>query len=408
MLISGRVQQSLPPGRPAPRLLPLCLLLCLGAPALAGPVAALQVYGALGYAHDDNLLRVPDGLPPFDNRYGDSWTTAEAGLLFDHTYSRQHLSGQLKLSKVTFGHFRQLDYDGKDAQADWNWEIGNHLEGALGASYNQTLAPYTDFRSDERNLRQQRRAHVDGAWRMHPSWQLRAGAARDKFRYAVASQRFNDRTEDAVEFGGDYLPRSGSTLGLVARKVKGSYPNPRPLGGALVDEGYDQHELKARLHWIASGNTNVSALAGWVRRKQPALGGATRGFNGRLSATHAPRGKLSYNAALWREFAPIESTLVSYTLNKGASIGASYAASAKFKLEAAASAERRAYSPRLALGGGALKDAVRSASVRVSYTPLRKFTLSAALQHQARSGAVALGTGSFKSNSIVLNASAQF
>jgi glycosyltransferase involved in cell wall biosynthesis len=56
-------------------------------------------------------------------------------VLFDHTYSRQRLSGHAKLSKVKFDHFQQLDYDGKDIQAKWNWQVGNHWEGVLGTIY---------------------------------------------------------------------------------------------------------------------------------------------------------------------------------------------------------------------------------------------------------------------------------
>jgi exopolysaccharide biosynthesis operon protein EpsL len=391
----------------------LCVLFAAlsGAQAAAqtAPVKSLQVYGGLGYGHDDNLLRVPDGAPAFDNRLGDSWYQADAGLLFDHTYSRQRLSAEARLSKVKFDHFRQLDYDGEDVQGKWNWQLGNHLEGALGTSYNQTLAPYTDFHSDQRNLRRQRRVFADGAWRFHPSYRVHGAAEKEKFTYELVEQSFNDRTETSREAGLDYLPKSGSEIGLVLRTVKGKYPNRRPLGRQLIKDDYDQHELKAKVRWIASGTTTVQALAGWTRRRQPALGDDTSGFNGRVSAEYQPNGKFSYTAALWRDFAPIESIFVNYTLNKGASLAAAWEASAKLKVEASAIYEQRNYNARfLAIGNGDLDDAIRSASVRASWSPLRALRLSAALAYQARSGSAFLGTGRFSSTSIVLNAIAQF
>jgi exopolysaccharide biosynthesis operon protein EpsL len=391
------------------RLLILAAALASGR-AVAAPSDALHVFGGLGYGHDDNLLRVPDGLPGFDNQLGDWWYQVDAGLLFDHTYGRQRLSAQATLSKVKFDHFQQLDYDGKDLQAKWNWQVGNHLEGTLGALYNQTLAPYTDFHSDERNLREQRRAYVDGAWRFHPSYRVRAGASKEKFSYELALQSYNDRTEDAWEVGADYLPASGSEIGLVARKLKGSYPNRRPFGQQLLNDDYDQDELKARISWIASGSTNVQVLAGWVKRRQPGFGDDTSGFNGRVVATWQRHSALSYNAAVWRDFAPIESTIVSYTLNKGVSAGLVWEASAKIKVEANAVYERRDYNPRLlALAAlGELNDSLHSATVRATWSARSAVQLSAALAHQARSGSAALGTGRFASNSIQLNASAQF
>jgi exopolysaccharide biosynthesis operon protein EpsL len=408
----NRLSRRHPRHAAAPRLYRLALLigaLCC-ASAKAGPNDALHLYGGLGYGHDDNLLRVPDGEPAFDNTLGDSWTQAEGGLIFDKTYSRQKLFAQAKLSKVKFDHFKQLDYDGKDLLARWDWQLGNHLEGKLGASYNQTLAPYTDFHSNERNLRQQRRTFFEGAWRFHPSWRARTAASRDKYTYELLVQRFNDRTEDAAEVGADYLAASGSTVGLVARKVKGKYPNRRPIGQQLLTDDYDQDELKARIEWLASGNTTVQALGGWVRRKQAAFGDDSSGFNGRVSAIYDRGGKTTFNAAVWRDFAPIESTLVSYTLNKGASAGATWNPTAKIRLDANATYERRAFNPRLAALAmrADLNDSIRSATLSATYSPLRSVQLSAALTHQGRSGSPFLGTGQFSSNAIVLNATAQF
>ncbi|MDB5906145.1 MAG: exopolysaccharide biosynthesis protein EpsL [Massilia sp.] len=392
----------------AGRLCALAGAMC-GVPALAGPNDALHLLGGLGYGHDDNLLRVPDGVPALDNQRGDSWYQADAGLLFDNTYGRQHVNAQVRLSKVSFDHFRQLDYDGRDLQAKWDWQTGNHLQGVLGASYKQTLAPYTDFLSDQRNLRQQRRVFGDGSWRFHPSYRVRAAAASEKFSYELALQSVNDRTEDSYEAGLDYLPKSGSEIGLVLRKIKGKYPNRRPFGQQLLNDDYDQDEVKARVLWIASGTTTVQALAGWARRRQPALGDDTSGVNGRISAEYKPNGKFSYTAALWRDFAPIESLLVNYTLNNGVRLAAVWEAGAKIKVEASATYERRKYNRRLlAIGDGDLHDAVREANMRATWSPRPALQLSGALAHQARSGSALLGTGRFSSTSIVLNATAQF
>lgn len=391
------------------RTLPLLTGVLLAGAASAGPSDALHVYGGLGWAHDDNLLRIPDGQPAFDNTRGDSWTTAEVGLLFDKIYSRQRLSALAKISDVNFDHFTDLDYQGKDLQGTWYWQLGDHLEGQAGATYSQILAPYTDFRSSERNLRQDRREFVDAAWRFHPSWRARAGYTTEKYTYEATSQRFNNRTEDRYEIEGDYMPASGSTIGLVLRRIKGKYPFLRPVGTFLLDDDFTQDEIKARVDWIASGLTTISALAGWAKRNQPSYGGRTSGANGRITALYKPRGKLIYNAAIWRDFAPIESTVVSYTLNKGASVGATWDPTAKVRVDANAIYERRNYNPRSTVPtADDLEDSIRSASVRAVWTVRPKIQLVAGYVHQSRSGSVTLGTGSFTSNSVSFTASAQF
>lgn len=400
-------------GGQAPRVCRLALLIgaMTALPAsMAGPNDALHLTAGLGYFHDDNLFRLPDDSPGFLGQRSDSARQAQVGLLFDKMVGRQKLFAKAQLSRVKFDVFDQLDYDGKDLQALWKWQIGNQFAGSLGANYEQTLAPYTDFRSSERNLREHRRKYFDGGWLMHPSWRLRGAASKDEYTYELAVQRPNNRDEDAAEVGIDYLPTSGSTIGLVARKIKGKYQNRRSVGGQLLDESFDQDELKARISWIASGSTDVQVLAGYASRKYRALGERdASGFNGRVSATHTPRGKMKYMAAAWREFSAVESNIISYSLNKGASAGATWEVSAKVRVDANASYEKRAYNARVLLNTAQdLNDSLRKATLSSTWQPRPTIALTAALEHQTRSGSPFLGLGRFKANTLSVSANAQF
>jgi exopolysaccharide biosynthesis operon protein EpsL len=379
-------------------------------PAAAIPGTALALYGRVGWAHDDNLLRIPDDAPAFDDQRSDSWTTFEVGAIYDKSIRRQRVLAVAKLSKVKFDHFRQLDYDGQDVQATWYWQLGNRFSGKLGATYAQTLAPYTDFQSDQRNLREQRRGFFDGAWKLHPRWEARTALSRDKFDYELAAQAFNDRTEDVAELEGRYLAPSGSAVGLVLRRIEGSYPNPRPATLGFLTDDFEQDELKLRVDWKASGTTTIQGLAGYARRTQPSFGpGRTSGANGRLTLLYEPGGKLSARASVWRDFAPLESTLVSYTLNKGVSAGVTWNATGKIRVEADAAYEQRNYHSRPGFNAsGDMDDSLRTASLKTSWLVQRKLTLSAAWLYQSRGGSPALGIGSFKANTFAINASAQF
>lgn len=383
--------------------------------ALPGALAApgdegLDLLAGIGYFHDDNLFRLPDGHPGFGNARSDSARQAHAGLLFSKTYGRQKVFAQARATRVDFDRFDQLDYNGREGQARWNWQLGNHLEGVLGASYDKALAPYTDFRSSQRNLRTHRRGNFDGAWRFHPAWRARAAAAHDKYSYDLPLQRINDRTEKAWEAGADYLPRSGSSVGLVARRVRGDYLQRRILGGMALDESFEQDELKARINWLASASTTVQVLAGHARRSYRTLGERdASGFNGRVTLSHQPAGKLRFSAAAWREFTAVESNVVSYSLNRGASVGAGWEASAKIRADASASYEQRAYNPRVLLNAPQdLDDSLRQAALSATWSPLRTVAITAALARQQRSGSPFLGLGRFKANTASLQANLQF
>lgn len=382
----------------------------LALPAEAAPNDALQLYGGIAFGYDDNLLRVPEDQAALRSAGADRWWQREAGLLFDKTYSRQRISLVAKLSRYNFDRFRQLDYDGKDLQASWFWQLGNHLQGKTGIIQEQVLASYTDLQSDQRNLRHRRARFADGAWRFHSSWQVRAGMRRDIYNYEISEQRYNNRTEDAAEIELDYLPASGSTVGLVARRIEGRYPYPRRIGPTLFDNSFTQEELKVRVLWPATGSSTIDTLVGYTRRDLPSnRAGRASGLAGRIQASYQPRGKMTYTAASWRDFAPLESTDVSYTLNNGASIGARWDASAKIRIDADAACVRRNYTVRVnSLGLDGIRDVTRTRSLSATWSPRPTVQVKAAFAHEARSGVAVLGSAAIRSNSMTLSASAQF
>lgn len=390
------------------------LALLIGAlfalPAGAQQDEGFHPFAGVGWGHDDNLLRVPDNSPGFDNTRADSWKQGVAGFYYDHTWSRQRLTLLTRVARVDYDHFKQLNYTGKDVEGTWYWQLGNHLSGKAGSVFDETLAPYTDFNSDQRNLRTHRRNFFDGAWRFHPSWQAKTAFSKDSYNYELNSQRFNDRSEYVSELEGDYLPASGSTIGLVYRHLNGRYPNGYPIGFFIVNNDYKQDELKARIDWVITGSTTLQGLVGYAKRDQPSFGGTTKGGNGRLSLLYTPRGKVTYTASLWRDFAPLESTVVSTSLNKGASLGATWNATAKIKVDALATYEKRAFDPRASssLQGANLRDSLRTASLNAVWQATRKIQVSTGVVHQSRSGSAVLGLGSFKSNMVTLNASLTF
>ncbi len=408
-----------PPARLSPRLLPLALLLALAGNAAlgqprpetpAGPLGGLHPYAGVGAFYDDNLFRIPENQPAFDNRRGDWARYLIGGLLFDKAYGRQKIYLQGKVSTVKFDRFRQIDYHGKDFLGLLDWQLGKRFEGSLGASYAETLAPYTDIRSRERNMREHRRVHGDGAWRAHPQWRLRLGAARDEYDYRMPALRASERTEDTLEAGFEYTPRTDSNAGLVLRRLKGRYPNPRTIDGALSNDDFTQEEIKARVNWKVTGISGVNVLAGYARRKHALLGPRdAKGLNGRATASLNPRRKLRLNAAVWREFSAVESDLVNYSLNRGASAGASWDATNKVRLATALGVERRRYAGGFvsALRGDA-SDRLRNASLGATWSPRPALQLNAGYAHQRRNGAAFLGNGSFKANTFSVSASAQF
>lgn len=396
------------------RALPMSTLLIGGGsyclPAAAAFNDTISPFIATTYSYDDNLFRLPDNSQSINGLRSDTSRQVQAGFLFNRPIGRQILSGQAKWSRVYFDHFDQLDYSGKDFLADLEWHIANHLEGHAGASYTQTLTPFSDLQSTDRNLRTVRREYFNGGWRFHPSWRIRGGFSRDRYGYDSIAQRISNRQEDSSELGMDYLESSGSRIGVQLRHLKGSYPNRAGLAAFGIEQGYEQDEVKANIYWLASGITQVQLLGGWVKRKNQLFSGRdASGVNGRLTVYWAPLGKVRFTGSLWHEFAAVENSLVTSSLNNGANLAAAWDVSAKVRMNAKVQSEKRDFSAASGLIlPGDISDTTRTASLGVTYAPRPNIQLGISAFRDARSGAPIINTGSYHAKGISFNASAQF
>lgn len=369
----------------------------------------LHPFVSASYSYDDNLLRLPDEGAALAGPRSDTIRQLQAGVLLERPIGRQILSGQAKFSRVSFERFQRFDYSGKDLLAALEWHVGNHVDGHIGSSYAQTLAPFTDFFSKERNLRLHRHDYVDAGWRPHPSWRVSAAAGRDKISYDLALLRFNNRIENSKELGLDYLASSGSIAGLRLRRITTDYREQRTLGGVVLDD-FAQDEVKANVDWLFSGITRIRFLGGWVRRRHDASALLdASGKNGRLIVDWAPLGKLRFTATGWREFAAVESTIVNSSLNNGASLGADWDASAKLRLNALLKRERRDFSATGAIIlPGAVTDTTHSASMGLVYAPQKSVQLGLNVFRDRRDGSPLIGTGSYRASGASLSVRAQF
>lgn len=378
--------------------------------ALADISDTIKPFAATSYSYDDNLMRLPDVVAGFDGPRSDTSRLLQAGFLFNRPIGRQILTGQAKWSKVSFNRFNQFDYDGKDFLADLEWHVGNHLEGHAGASYSQTLTPFSDFQSNVRNLRTERREYVDGAWRFHPSWRVRSGITRERYSYDLPAQAFSNWTEDATELGLDYLAPSGSRIGLQLRHLDGSYPNRLGDASAVYGNGYRQDEAKANIYWELSGITQIEFLGGWVRHRNKMLTGRdSSGSNGRLSVYWQPLGKVRFTGMVWREFGSVDNSLVTSSLNTGASLGGVWTISSKVRAEAQLRRVRRDFSAvsGLALPGDG-RDTTSTGSLGLTYAPHPKVQLGARVFHERRTGVSIIDSGNYRAKGVSFNGSVQF
>lgn len=399
-----------PARKSSPRLLALPLIIggLFSLPAMAEISDTIHPYVAGIITYDDNLLRLDkDANPNADT--SDTYRTAVAGVDIERMFGRQLLTASAKVSKVSFNRFTDLDYTGKEASAKWDWKFAEHFSGRLGGFYSDSLASFSDFHSSQRTVRTDKKIYGDINWRFHPSWQVHAGRSREEFDYDLASQAYNNRTENISDVGFDYLAKSGSTVGLVYRRLKGGYPDT-VFGTSVIDNGYEQDEVKLNVKWQVTGVTQVIFLGGRARRTHNV--GSLRdesGNNYRVIANWSPREQVQVTGMLWREFSVAEGSLINSALATGQSADVNWRFSSKISLNGRILNEKRNFRPLVGLQNvQGLSDTSRNASLGVNYQPTQPVSLGLSVFGARRSGSAAAFTNSFRSKGVAFNASVKF
>ena len=388
--------------------------LCLGLgaaaclPALAAPDDVLHPYVGYSVLYEDNVLGIPDGAE--GGRRSDTSQRTEAGLNAKKRVSQQVFSAKLNFANVKHQRLGALDNVAKDLQANWNWHVGEHVEGNLGASYVQAMTPFINFHGQERNLRTQRREFADAAWHLHPSWRVRTGLVRDQLRYELDSQKAGNRKEASTELGLDYLAAGGSTIGAQLRHTRGDLPNLQRFGAQLVDNSYNQNEAKAKVSWQLTGKTQLQFLGGYVQRKHDAFPARDySGLNARVIANWQPTGKVGLALSGWREIGALDDVTASYTLNQGFSLGSSWDLSSKVRLDGQLKHESSDFSGSAAFASLPeleRKDTFRTASLKLSYRPIERLQLGAMIYLKNKNST--LGANDSANNGVMLNSRYEF
>jgi exopolysaccharide biosynthesis operon protein EpsL len=358
-----------------------------GLPALAATDEVVRPYVGYAVAHDDNLLGASDGADGAAQSSTSRLTGA--GVLVDKQFSQQALTAALHFTRIRYDRLPELNNDAKDLRANWNWHVGNYLDGDIGASYVEALAPFVNFHARERNVRSERREFGEGRWLLHPSWRARAGASRSTLEYELASQQGGNRVEQVGELGLDYLARSGSTVGTQLRHTRGHYPNRQQVDALSVDNSYTQDELKAKVNWLITGKTQLQFLGGLVERKHDAFAARDyRGVNARANVNWQASAKLGVALGAWREIGALDDVTTSYTLNRGVSLGSVWDVTEKVRIDAQFKHETSDFSGTAVVSSTLpeRKDTVRRAALKVVYRATRHLQLGAqAYRNERRS-----------------------
>jgi hypothetical protein len=163
---------------------------------------------------------------------------------------------------------------------------------------------------------------VDFRWQTHPRWQVRGAIGRYDLSYNNEAQRSAAREEKTGEAGLDYVTPTGTSIGVVARRLNGTYPFPFLIGSSVFLSEYEQDELRAKFDWSVAGKTRVQFSGGVVSRKHAQFAEKNfRGGNARTSVDWTISRKTLLSASAWRQLGISDDPFTAYSVNRGASLG---------------------------------------------------------------------------------------
>lgn len=381
------------------------LMVTLSWSAMAKEGDTFRPYVSYTRYYDNNLFRLDKGETSFVVEDGaatlvtldeasDQYGVLGVGLNMDWKLGRQQLVASLNKTRVSYSKYSSLDYDGEDYRATWNWRLGNHWSGQLGATQAVSQTSFSDLQTFNidgtpvflavTNLVTRDRQFASADWELHPRWRAGAGGAWTTSENSRLQQRSQDYEDDSEYVYLTYLTPKGSKLRGEYRYRDAKYPYRYLVAGTLVESSYTQSEYNFLGDWTVSGKMLTHLKLGLVDRQFPTV--TTRDYSdlaGRVTVDYFPTGKTALTLAVYREPAPPEDVNSSYLVNDGANLNAAWMLTNKVTARATASYVQGTY--ELILPGLPQRvDDTVSGSLSLSYNPLPMATIDIGLQAGSR------------------------
>jgi hypothetical protein len=352
--------------------------------------------------YDDNVLRLPNGVDPetvgVPSR-SDVYHRLSAGMELDIATDVQHFEAAFELTRYRFDDLGALDLDGHSARTAWQWRAGRLFNGELGHLQSEDLASLSNLQGGVRitapNFIDTRRTYATVAYRVLPSWEIRADVAELDQRNSAIEYRPSDLGARSGEAAIAYVSRAGSRIGVRALGVDGTLPNRQLIGNTLVDNSYWHRSVVAFVEWQTSEYSRLSAHIGPAERTYATVG--QRNFEDtvyRASFDWEPVESLTLTAAAQHDVSSTEEVNVGFVLSDGIGLYGRWDLRATMTLSFNLEAADRTYLGEVDATLGAAAPRVEDwqfVGLGLELRPNETVTIDVNWQHQRRTSRIAFG-----------------
>ncbi|MFI3156075.1 MAG: outer membrane beta-barrel protein [Methylococcaceae bacterium] len=394
-----------------------CFLLLAGAGipgksyAVASPDDTFKPYVASTLLYDSNFLRQSDNSAPIagNSDKSDFIKQVKAGFDMDWTISRQHIIVKANANQNWFQNFSPLDYTGWDTQAEWDWQMGNNLNGEIGYSNIQTLSSFGQLNSLVGNLLNSQRSFAEAGYLFHPNGKIKLGWFRTENQFDSAARQFSNNIEDNAELNLQYLSPTGSIFGVRVLATDGQYPQRQLTPGNTLDTAYTRMNYSVTGDWHATSKTRVDGLVGYTQQFYEHF--SFRDFadiTAQLNLNWQATDKTLLELSARRLISQADNLFSSFYLTQGVWFNATWQATPKMTLGLPMSYQQQHYD----LGGASTnivgfaqtKDNVSNVGLNLMYYPVQSISIGPVLNYEKRDSNSLLRAYETKSAGINLQA----
>jgi exopolysaccharide biosynthesis operon protein EpsL len=353
----------------------------------------VEIWAAENVTHDSNVLRLSKQLNPLlanATQRGDTVDSTHLGASLNATFSQQHVTAEYTWFKSRYRYFKDFDFSGHTARADWQWVLNPGFKGTLGYNESEGLSSFANIQNRLPDLVTSRSAYATANWMATPRYRASSGLLAVQTRHSNEQRKVNDIDLVTGEVGLAYVTPLDNSFGVVTRVETGRLPRGTALGGVPFDNAYRQYGVGATVAWTPSGHSRLDGRVEAVSRKYDQA--TQRNYSGpivKATYTWTPTGKLTVVAALSRDVGPAEDIQTSFVLVTGGYIRPRWNLSDKVTLQG--NVEYNVWDYRGdPLVGQNVEHRVRLYGGSISYRPFPKVLLQAGINREVRSSNLAL------------------
>jgi hypothetical protein len=237
------------------------------------PLPPYNLWGQFGMMYDTNLLRLTTG----DN--ASLVTRLGVGGRYDQRIvGRQGLHAEGRVDGYVYDKYSDLDNVGYGGLAEWRYEVGNDLSGAIGVSRRRFQANLSEIQRPAYDPITETQFSANGRYVVGPHLGVRAGTA--FVDYARPSRADSNTKTTIVNAGVDWVTQLGNVVGLEYAQAHGNAPVNQAVDplGIFVSNDYTQRDVAVVATWAVAYNMRLAGRYGHTHREYSELPG--RNFDG--------------------------------------------------------------------------------------------------------------------------------